>query len=90
MRRMMLCLGVLVALVAPARAGGGLQIHWYTIDGGGEVFSIGGAFELSGTIGQPDASRAGVLRGGPYHLTGGFWGAGVIGVDDLIFRDGFE
>jgi len=41
-----------------------------TIDGGGIMRSIGGAFDLSGTIGQPDA---GVLSGGAFVLTGGFW-----------------
>lgn len=32
--------------------------------------STGGDFELSGTIGQPDA---GVLAGGDLKLSGGFW-----------------
>ncbi len=41
-----------------------------TIDGGGVIHSNGGTFELSGTIGQPDA---GVLVGGGFTLTGGFW-----------------
>jgi hypothetical protein len=43
---------------------------WYTIDGGGELLSTGGNYELSGTIGQPDA---GEMSGGTYSLTGGFW-----------------
>ena len=34
------------------------------------MFSTGGDFELSGTIGQPDA---GVMSNGPCALTGGFW-----------------
>ena len=29
---------------------------WFTIDGGGEMSSTGGAYELAGTIGQPVAS----------------------------------
>ena len=41
-----------------------------TIDGGGGMFSSGGNYELSGTIGQPDA---GALANGDYELTGGFW-----------------
>jgi hypothetical protein len=45
-------------------------LDWHTIDGGGGR-SAGGAFELTGTIGQPDASTP--LAGGPYQLTGGFW-----------------
>ena len=46
-------------------------LEWFTIDGGGGT-STGGVYSVSGTIGQPDA---GVLRGGPYSLMGGFWGA---------------
>lgn len=46
------------------------SIDWFTIDGGGGT-SSGGAYSLSGTIGQPDA---GVMSGGIYTLTGGFWG----------------
>jgi hypothetical protein len=34
------------------------------------MFSTGGAFELSGTIGQCDA---GTLASGTFVLTGGFW-----------------
>jgi hypothetical protein len=45
------------------------SIDWYTMDGGGGT-STGGAFSLSGTIGQPDAGR---LSGGDFSLEGGFW-----------------
>jgi hypothetical protein len=48
----------------------GFRIARSTIDGGGNVRCSGGNFELSGTIGQPDA---GVLAGGDFELTGGFW-----------------
>lgn len=44
-------------------------IDWFTIDGGGGT-STGGNFVLQGTIGQPDA---GVMSGGQFTLTGGFW-----------------
>ena len=46
------------------------DLSWHTVDGGGMTFSSGGGFELSGTIGQPDA---GVLTGSGFGLTGGFW-----------------
>ena len=46
------------------------DLSWHTIDGGGVTLSTGGGFELSGTIGQSDA---GVLAGGAFELTGGFW-----------------
>jgi len=52
-------------------------IDWFTIDGGGGS-STGGAYSLSGTIGQPDA---GTMTGGNYALAGGFWG--VIQQDGL-------
>ncbi|MGA2247580.1 MAG: hypothetical protein ABSH48_21550 [Verrucomicrobiota bacterium] len=45
-------------------------IDWYKIAGGGGT-STGGAYQVSGTIGQPDASDA--MTGGNYSLTGGFW-----------------
>ncbi len=41
-----------------------------TTDGGGVMFSSGADFELSGTIGQPDA---GIMSGGDFELSGGFW-----------------
>lgn len=46
------------------------DLSWHSIDGGGVMHSTGGTFELSGTIGQPDA---GTLSGGPFQITGGFW-----------------
>jgi len=45
------------------------SIDWSTIDGGGGT-STGGAYSLSGTIGQPDA---GTVGGGTFTLSGGFW-----------------
>jgi hypothetical protein len=46
------------------------SIDWHKIAGGGGT-STGGTYQLSGTIGQHDAS--GELSGGEYSLTGGFW-----------------
>ncbi len=43
----------------------------HTVDGGGVTFSSGGNFELSGTVGQPDAGRP--MTGDGFELTGGFW-----------------
>jgi hypothetical protein len=48
-------------------------LTWWTVDGGGWTFSRGDGYTLGGTIGQPDA---GLLRGGGYTLSGGFWGGG--------------
>ncbi len=67
------------ANIAPASAQSGsasavlstsYDLTWSTIDGGGGT-SSGGAYSLSGSIGQPDA---GTLMGGTYTLGGGFWG----------------
>ena len=46
------------------------SIDWYKIAGGGGT-STGGTYQVSGTIGQPDAS--GAMSGGNYSVTGGFW-----------------
>jgi hypothetical protein len=53
-----------------AQSGGGYDLTWNTVDGGGATFSSGGSYTLGGTIGQPDA---GALSGGSYTLAGGFW-----------------
>ncbi len=57
------------SIQATAQSGGGYDLSWFTIDGGGGT-SSGEGYELSGTIGQPDA---GVMAGGSYVLVGGFW-----------------
>jgi len=67
---------VALAICAPAaraQTGGGYDLTWYTIDGGGESVS-GGAYTLVGTAGQADAST---VSGGGYVLAGGFWSGGV-------------
>lgn len=46
------------------------SIDWYKIAGGGGI-STGGLYQVSGTIGQQDASAT--MTGGGYSLTGGFW-----------------
>ncbi len=72
MRRLMMLIPMLLLwLGANAQSGGPYDLSWWTIDGGGITFATGGAYNLGGTIGQPDASNA--LAGGPYSLTGGFW-----------------
>ena len=46
------------------------SIDWYKIAGGGGS-SSNAQYQLSGTIGQPDAS--GAMTGGNFSLTGGYW-----------------
>ena len=64
-----------------------------TIDGGGAIRSTGGDFELSGTVGQPDA---GIMSGGGFELSGGFWFPILLddcnsdGWVDLIDYDDFD
>ncbi len=50
-------------------AGGGYDLSWWTMDGGGGTVT-GSSYTLSGTVGQPDAAS---LSGGGYVLSGGFW-----------------
>lgn len=66
-------LAALLAIVAGSLAWANadeFEMTRSTIDGGGIMQSTGGSFELSGTIGQPDA---GFMSGGSFDLTGGFW-----------------
>ncbi len=64
---LVIALGPVAAVVALAQD---FDLSWHTIDGGGETFSAGGDFRLSGTIGQPDS---GMLTGAAFELSGGFW-----------------
>lgn len=63
-------LSLAVAASVSAQTGGGYDLTWSTIDGGGYTWSEGGGYALDGTAGQPDA---GMLSGGGYTLSGGFW-----------------
>jgi hypothetical protein len=58
------------------------QAQSYSVTGsvvaGGGGTSSGGSYQVSGTIGQPEAGAA--MSGGGYSLTGGFWSSiSVIG-----------
>jgi hypothetical protein len=46
------------------------QINWYKVSGGGGT-STGATYQVTGTIGQHDASSQ--MTGGNYSMTGGFW-----------------
>lgn len=74
-RSALLALGSLLALAMSVAVADNYKIRFYTIDGGGEMFTSGGVYRLSGTIGQPDA---GPMTGGVYKLRGGFWGRACI------------
>ena len=64
---LMACAALLLPVAATAQT---YSIDWYKISGGGGT-STGGTYQVSGTIGQPDAS--GAMTGGSYSMTGGFW-----------------
>jgi hypothetical protein len=67
MKKQLIIIYVLGIFVSTALAD--YKINWYTIDDGGGT-SSGGNYQLTGTIGQPDA---GYLYEAPYELLGGFW-----------------
>lgn len=62
---------VLAVVVVGTAVAQDFEITRSTIDGGGVMSSTGGGFELSGTIGQPDAGVLSSTSG--LTLTGGFW-----------------
>ncbi len=62
---------------ASAQVGGGYDLSWNTISGGGGT-SSGGTYVLQDSIGQ---SYAGWMDGGEYELAGGFWFSCVCVVD---------
>ena len=69
--------GLVLLLVAStvfvtAQTGGGYDLSWWTVDGGGGMSTNSSAgYTLHGTAGQPDAET---LSGNDYALAGGFWG----------------
>ncbi len=65
-----LVLAGLLLPVALALAQASFQLDWWTVDAGGGQLQ-GGAYTLTGTLGQADA---GEWSGGGYQLLGGFWG----------------
>ena len=61
---------LVLGLLAPILHAQTYSIDWYKVSGGGGT-SIGGTYQVTGTIGQHDAG--GPMTGGSYSLTGGFW-----------------
>ena len=78
---LLLVIAVTLLGVVSASALGGYTLDWWTVDGGGAMFSSNGSYSLGGTIGQPDA---GTSTGGTYTLSGGFWGGGAAARHDLF------
>ncbi len=65
-----LILSFLPMSFSQAQTGGGYDLTWWTVDGGGGTLQ-GEGYTLMGTVGQPDPAPA--LTGGAYRLVGGFW-----------------
>jgi len=82
MKKLILLFGLLIPTISFAQS---YSIDWYKIAGGGGT-STGATYQVTGTIGQPDAS--GAMTGGNYSLTGGFWSLIAVvqsaGVPNLI------
>jgi len=68
-------------------SGGAYAMERHVVAGGGGA-STGGAYALSGTIGQPEAHA--VASGGGFQLSGGFWRAKAAAPADAVFANGFE
>jgi hypothetical protein len=72
-RTFFLCLVCVLELLLIAAdsvpAQNGIDLKWWTVDGGGSA-SSGGGYGLSGTIGQADS---GSMSGGHYAVNAGFW-----------------
>ncbi len=77
-----LTLGIIVLFATASVAASDFSLDWWNIDGGGEMFTTGGDFELSGTIGQPDANTI-AMTGGDFQLTGGFWVISFVGPEPI-------
>lgn len=62
---------LLLSTYALAQSGGGYDLTWSTVDGGGHMWSEGSRYALGGTLGQADAQA--LASGSRYSLQGGFW-----------------
>ena len=71
-KRLITCVIVAAGAPAIAQVGGGFDLPWSTVDGGGVMWSVGGTYSLGGTIGQPDAASL-PMTGGGFSISGGFW-----------------
>ncbi|NBD96105.1 MAG: hypothetical protein GVY11_06495 [Gammaproteobacteria bacterium] len=83
---------ILLALLSTPAVAQDYEITRWTIASGGTVASqsTDGQWQLSGTIGQWEATEARELSGGSWRLTGGFWADLLEALGDAIFSDRFE
>ncbi len=69
-------LSFLLSSTAFAQSGGGFELTWHTVEGGGRTFAAAGGFSLGASVGQADAADG--LAGGAAESDTGFW-PGVCG-----------
>jgi hypothetical protein len=74
--RRLLYFCLLISAFCFRASGQSYSIDWYKVSGGGGT-STGATYQVTGTIGQPDAG--GAMSGGNYSLTGGFWSLIAVG-----------
>ena len=74
----------LLAIAAMSVQAAAFELNWHTINGGGGTMS-GGDFELTVSIGQPDA---GVATGGEFEMAGGFIPGAATGLPGDCDGDG--
>jgi hypothetical protein len=79
MKKLFLLFALLIPAIGFAQQ---YSIGWYKVAGGGGT-STGGTYQVSGTIGQHDAS--GAMTGGNYSLSGGFWSLYAVQTPGLPF-----
>jgi hypothetical protein len=68
---LVVALGVLLVACVSGVIADDFTLDWWTVDGGGHMWTSAGEFELSGTIGQADGGVS--MTGGDFELVGGFW-----------------
>ena len=76
------CLLLCVAFQALAQSGGGYDLSWSAVAGGGGTLSTGGTYSVDGTVGQPEA---GLLKGGDFTVGGGFLPGGEVASEYWIY-----
>jgi hypothetical protein len=80
-------LALAAATVGAQSTGGGYSLTRHAAAGGGGR-SLGGAYDLEGTLGQHDSSA--VAHGDRFTLVGGYYYSDLPDVVDQIFADGFD
>lgn len=90
MRRVLITSIALVLSIVANLVNAEYEIKQWTIASGGVIEAVESEWMLFGTIGQWEAQGVGDLSGGPWTLTGGFWGTSLEDLDDDIFSDSFQ